>query len=77
MVKGFSLTCCGKIPISITFVRYGPLAGLFAPVFMADVFGLLHFRGYCLRFSIASDKFARGVLLWCERPSFGRQKAIY
>lgn len=35
------------------------------------------FRGFCLRFSLASDKVAKGILLQRKRPSFKRQKAMY
>ena len=69
---------CSKFTVICdVFTDCFPSAELFVPPFVAGAYGLLHFKGFCLRFQLASDKFARDALLRCERLSFIGQKAMF
>ena len=53
-----------------------PLAELLV-FFVADAYGLLHFNVFCLRLSLASDRFSKGYLLKGERLPFEKQKTVF
>ena len=46
-------------------------------IFMADTYGLLHSDGFCLRHPLAYGKFAKGILLQCERLPFNKRKTVF
>lgn len=56
--------------------NFNPLAELQVPI-VADTYSLLHFYSVCLRFLLASDILARGILLECEMLPFEIRKAMY
>ena len=44
---------------------------------MAGTYGLLHSDSFCLRHPLAYDKFAKGIILQCERLLFNKRKTVF